>query len=128
MNETQRSTFQDSGSRLMKRRLSLSLMRFRLLMTQPHRMTCPVKHLKKLMHCRSVKFLEGHCHSIHYAFQLNNCCLDSCAYCSVHPIHMLQNQFESFSYLPMPMDVSVSISSHLLMSMGKFQLKLTDHQ
>ena len=53
------------------------------------------------------KFLEGHCHYTHYAFQLKKCCIDSCAYCSVHPIQMPQNQFEHFSYLPMPrLDVS----------------------
>lgn len=48
------------------------------------------------------KFLETHCHSIHYAFQLKKCRLDSCVYCSAHPICMPLDQFDSFSYLPMP--------------------------
>ena len=48
------------------------------------------------------KFLDGHCHHSHYAFQLKKCSLNSCSYCSVHPVRMPQNQFEIFNYLPMP--------------------------
>ena len=58
---------------------------------------------KTLKKAKSLQgFLDAHCHSTHYAYQLRKCVLDSCSYCSTHPIRMPLEQFSSLSYLPMP--------------------------
>ena len=49
------------------------------------------------------KFVQGHCNSTHYGFQISKCVDPSCSYCSDHPIRMERNQFNELSFLPMPL-------------------------
>ena len=47
------------------------------------------------------KFMKEHCHFTKYAFQVRKCLLDSCTYCSSHPIRMSVEEFEVINLLPM---------------------------
>ena len=47
-------------------------------------------------------FMDAHCHRSTYAFQLRKCLLDTCAYCSSHPVRMPLEEFNSLCYLPLP--------------------------
>ena len=47
-------------------------------------------------------FMESHSHRTCYAVQLHKCALDTCAYCSNHPVHMPLEEFNTLSYLPLP--------------------------
>ncbi len=47
-------------------------------------------------------FMEAHSHRSAYAYQLHKCSLDTCAYCSSHPVRMPLEEFNSLCYLPLP--------------------------
>ena len=49
------------------------------------------------------KFVDSHCHSSHYAFQIKKCLDPSCYYCVQHPIVMDSEEFSSISFLPLPL-------------------------
>ena len=49
------------------------------------------------------KFMKDHCHVGKYAFQVHKCLLDSCRYCSSHPLHMPVEEFKAIHLLPMPL-------------------------
>ena len=46
--------------------------------------------------------MKAHSHVSTYAFQLRKCTLDTCAYCTSHPVRMPLEQFSSLCYLPLP--------------------------
>ena len=58
---------------------------------------------KELMKAKDFQiFMEAHSHRSAYALQLRKCSLDTCAYCSSHPVRMPLEEFDSLCYLPLP--------------------------
>ena len=58
---------------------------------------------KALETCPSPKkFLDTHCHSSHYVFQIRKC-LDPSCYCVQHPVRMDLEKFKELSFLPLPL-------------------------
>ena len=49
------------------------------------------------------KFLETHCSSSHYVFQIRKCLDTSCYYCQQHPLRMDPAKFQKLSMLPLPL-------------------------
>ena len=59
---------------------------------------------KALNTCPSLKkFLDTHCHSSHYVFQIRKCLDPSCYYCLQHPVKMDKEKFRELSLLPLPL-------------------------
>ena len=48
------------------------------------------------------EFLLKHSHITTYAVQFRKCLLDTCSYCSSHPVRMPIDEFSSLGFLPMP--------------------------
>ena len=48
-------------------------------------------------------FLETHCHSSHYVFQIRKCLDPSCYYCQQHPIRVDPEKIMELSFLPLPL-------------------------
>ena len=48
------------------------------------------------------EFVDSHCHSSIYAFQVKKCLNASCYYCSERPVVMDKELFSSISFLPLP--------------------------
>ena len=58
---------------------------------------------KELMRAKDFhNFMDAHSHKSAYALQLRKCSLDTCAYCSSHPVRMPLEEFNSLCYLPLP--------------------------
>ena len=58
---------------------------------------------KELMKAKDFQnFMDAHSHRSTYVCQLRKCSLDTCAYCSSHPVHMPLEEFNSLCYLPLP--------------------------
>ena len=49
------------------------------------------------------QFLDTHCHSSHYVFQIRKCLHPSCYYCQQHPLRMDPEKFQDLSLLPLPL-------------------------
>ena len=49
------------------------------------------------------KFVESHCHSSQYAFQIKKCLDPSCYYCVEHAVVMDREEFSGISFLPLPL-------------------------
>ncbi len=49
------------------------------------------------------KFMKQHCHISKYAFQIRKCLLDSCQYCSSHPVRISLEEFKLINFLPLPL-------------------------
>lgn len=47
-------------------------------------------------------FMESHSHRTCSAVQLRKCALNTCVYCSNHPVRMPLEEFNSLCYLPLP--------------------------
>lgn len=48
------------------------------------------------------KFMREHCNISKYAFQVRKCLLESCRYCSSHPVHTSLEEYKAISFLPLP--------------------------
>ena len=48
------------------------------------------------------KFMKVHSHKSTYLYQLRKCTLDTCVYCSSHPVRIPLEEFDSLCYLPLP--------------------------
>ena len=60
--------------------------------------------VKALESCSSLKkFLDTHCNSSHYVFQIRKCLDPSCYYCVQHPVRMDLEKFKELSLLPLPL-------------------------
>ena len=72
------------------------------------------------------RFKKEHCHISKYSFQVRKCLLESCQYCSSHPIKLSCEQYKSISFLPLPLlDESKIITSHSHNSMVVCRMKRT---
>ena len=59
--------------------------------------------VKALESCPSLKkFLDTHCNTSHYVFQIRKC-LDQSCYCVPHPVRMDLEKFKELSLLPLPL-------------------------
>ena len=47
-------------------------------------------------------FMDEHCHSSRYLFQIKKCTKESCSHCSQHPIRLPQDEFEKLKFIPLP--------------------------
>ena len=47
-------------------------------------------------------FLNAHCHSSHYVFQIKKCLASACCYCTQYPVLSDPLIFEEMSFLPLP--------------------------
>lgn len=48
-------------------------------------------------------FMNEHCHSSHYLFQVKKCAKESCLHCSNHPVRLPQAEFENLKFIPLPL-------------------------
>ena len=48
-------------------------------------------------------FMDAHCNSTHYLFQVKKCGKESCSYCCQHPVRLPQSEFERLSFVPLPL-------------------------
>jgi hypothetical protein len=48
-------------------------------------------------------FMDQHCHSTHYLFQIKKCTKESCSHCSKHPVRLPQDEFEKLKFIPLPL-------------------------
>lgn len=49
------------------------------------------------------KFMESHCSSTMYMFQVKKCMDLSCYYCIQHPVKMPMEEFKKLSFIPLPL-------------------------
>ena len=47
-------------------------------------------------------FVNEHCHSSHYLYQIKKCTKNSCSHCSKHPVRLPQDEFEKLNFIPLP--------------------------
>ena len=52
-------------------------------------------------------FIEIHCFCSKYLFQIKKCTDPSCNYCSQHPVRMSASDFDSLSFVPLPLHCPV---------------------
>ena len=48
-------------------------------------------------------FMAKHCDTKHYSFQVKKCTEETCIYCSINPVRMLEEVFNSLHSLPYPL-------------------------
>ena len=48
-------------------------------------------------------FIEHHCHTSHYAFQIKKCTSPDCFYCIGNPVRMPIDDFKALSFVPLPL-------------------------
>ena len=72
--------------------------------------------------------MDAHSHKSAYALNLCKCSLDTCAYCSSHPVCMPLVEFNSLCYLPLPiLDASGQHFKAFKEVYGQLQVKKIDH-
>ena len=48
-------------------------------------------------------FMKAHCSATHYLFQIKKCGNASCSYCSLHPLHLPEFEFDRLNFVPLPL-------------------------
>ena len=52
---------------------------------------------------RLAAFMKDHCSSTRYFFQVKKCGKNMCCYCSLHPVHLPQSEFDRLHFVPLPL-------------------------